>query len=219
MLKMLIATATLLALGGPAAVAATPNAATIAKQGNGHGAPACASCHGADGGGQTAAGFPRLAGLNEAYLLRQMDAFASGSRENSVMKPIMTALSADERKALAAYYSKLPIPSAAAKGSTAPANDAQGERLAVHGRWSKQVPGCVQCHGPHGVGVGAHFPPLAGQSAKYIADQMQAFKDGRRHNDPLGLMRHVASALDDHDIQAVATWFAAQPAKPEGGKP
>lgn len=202
------------------ASAAPPDAAGIASQGNGHGAPPCASCHGAQGGGQAAAGFPRLAGLNAVYLERQLDDFANGTRENAVMKPIASALSEDERKALAGYYSRLPVPArAATPASSSPADNDLGQRLALRGRWKQQVPGCVQCHGPHGIGVGANFPPLAGQPAQYIADQLQAWKHGSRSNDPLDLMKHVASVLDAKDIEAVSRWFAAQPATTQGGKP
>ncbi len=185
------------------------DAAGIAAQGNGRGAAACQSCHGDTGAGQAAAGFPRLAGLNAAYLRRQLDAFASGTRENPVMKVVATALSTDERRAMADYYSKLPVPVALA--STVPAADGVGAQLALRGRWSGQVPACEQCHGPGGVGVGENFPPLAGQSATYLAAQLKAFQQGTRHNDPLGLMRHLSKALDATDIQAVSEWFAAQP--------
>lgn len=194
-------------------LAVDTDAAILASKGNGHDVPACATCHGTDGAGQGAAGFPRLAGLNAAYLQRQLDDFANGSRENAVMKPMATELSETERQALAEYYSKLSIPVGAAKpASAAPAADSVGALLATRGRWDQQVPGCVQCHGPHGIGVGEHFPPLAGQSATYIANQLRDWKKGTRHNDPLGLMKHVASALDEKDIKAVSAWFAAQPA-------
>src|SRR5699024_5747688 len=73
-------------------------------------------------------------------------------------------------------------------------------------------PACEQCHGPGGIGVGAHFPPLAGQPAKYLAGQLKAWKQGKRHNDPLALMVHIAKKLNSADIDAVASWFAAQPA-------
>lgn len=207
-----------LAAVGSSAWAAAPDAAAIARSGNDNGAAPCATCHGADGGGQAAAGFPRLAGLNAAYLKRQLDDMASGSRESAVMKPMATALSEGERQALADYYGKMPIPPAAVPASPA-AGNALGERLALRGRWEQQVPGCVQCHGPHGVGAGEHFPPLAGQPAAYIANQLHEWKKGNRHNDPLDLMKHVASALDEDDIQAVSAWFAAQPATLAGGKP
>ncbi len=205
----------------PATGVLAAGATAIARQGNGRGAAvACASCHGADGGGQAAAGVPRLAGLNAVYLLKQLNDFANGTRENATMQPIATALSELERKAMAADYSAMPIPDSFAKPVAAiPAADNLGARLALRGRWDKQVPGCVQCHGPHGVGVGAHFPPLAGQSAPYIAAQLNDWKKGTRRNDPLELMQHVSSALDKQDIKAVSAWFAEQSLNAEGATP
>ena len=193
---------------------AAVDASTLATLGKAHGVAPCASCHGADGAGQVAAGFPRLAGLNGAYLRKQLDDFASGARENAVMRPIATALDADERKAISDYYAKLPIPAALAKPAAEnPKDDSPGALLATRGRWSQQVPGCVQCHGPGGVGVGASFPPLAAQPAPYLSAQLHAWKQGTRSNDPLQLMQHISSALSDADIAAVSAWFAAQPAR------
>ncbi|HEX7325834.1 MAG TPA: c-type cytochrome [Rhodanobacteraceae bacterium] len=211
-------------LGAGVALAQTPpDAATIARHGLGSSVPACASCHGADGGGQAAAGFPRLAGLNEAYLKRQLDDFAAGRRANPIMQPVAKALNESQRQALATYFSRLPVPVSAAPAAPASSSTASdnvlGEELATHGRWSQQVPGCEKCHGPNGMGVGENFPPLAGQPAQYIANQLQAFKSGARQDDLLGLMHHVASALTERDIQAVSAWFAAQPARPKGAKP
>lgn len=199
--------------------AAAADAAAIARQGNGQGAPACMTCHGANGAGQSATDFPRLAGLSAAYLQRQLDDFASGSRANAVMQPVAKALSEAERKALGEYYSKLPIPALATPTTPMPARDSVGALLATRGRWSQQVPACDQCHAPGGVGVGANFPPLAGQSATYIENQLKAWKQGSRHNDPLELMQHVSKALSDADITAVATWYAAQPLDRKGTTP
>lgn len=201
-------------------VASGSDAATIARQGNGHGAAPCMACHGADGGGQAAAGFPRLAGLNADYVNKQLADYASGARTNSVMGGNAKALSVDEREALAWYYSKLPIPAAAVPStSTPPAADGVGALLATRGRWAQKVPGCVQCHGPRGVGVGAHFPPLLGQPPGYIVAQLKAWQTGTRKNDPLQLMQHVAAALSDADMRAVAAWFAAQPLPAKGVAP
>lgn len=202
----------------PLAAGAT-TAQALVSQGNGRGAPPCQSCHGADGAGQAAAGFPRLAGLDPAYLRRQLDDYAKGTRANPVMQPVATALSADERDAVAAYYAGLPVAAkAAAAPAKNPANDT-GATLATHGRWSDQVPACEQCHGPGGVGVGAHFPPLAGQPAAYIEAQLKAWQQGTRRNDPLQLMQHLSRALDARDIAAVARWFAAQPLPAGSGRP
>lgn len=205
------------ALGATPAWAAAPDAAHIAAAGNGRGAPACSTCHGAAGYGQAALGYPRLAGLDAAYLLHQLDSFADGSRSNAIMDPTARALDEAERKALADYYAALPPPAAPlAPGKPV---DPLGEQLATRGLWAKEVPACAQCHGPGGVGVGPHFPPLAGQSATYLANQLHAWQQGKRKNDPLGLMQHVAAALSEADIQAVSAWFAAQPPAPKGGTP
>jgi cytochrome c553 len=193
------------------------DAAAIARQGNGRGAAPCIACHGVDGAGQEQAGNPRLAGLDTAYLEKQLDDFASGTRGSAVMQPNASALSTDERHALALYYSRLPLPPALATPATPmPPADSLGARLATRGDWDRDVPGCVQCHGPAGGGVGAHFPPLAGQPAAYLAAQLQAWQQGTRHNDPLQLMQHLSTALSAQDIQAVSAWFAAQPLRARG---
>lgn len=191
------------------------DAATMAAQGNGRGAAPCQSCHGADGGGMSAAGFPRLAGLDAGYLRKQLDDFASGSRDNPVMHPNAQALSDDERQAMATYYARMPIPTWTP--ATLPAGDT-GQALAKRGRWAQQVPACEQCHGPGGIGVGANFPPLVGQPAAYLETQLRAWKAATRHNDPLQLMQGISRALDDNDIHAVAAWFAAQ-SMPARGAP
>lgn len=193
-------------------VAHAADPATIARSGAGA-ATACASCHGARGEGQSA--FPRLAGQNAGYLARQLDDFAAGRRASPVMGPIAKALSADDRRAMATYYSGMATPTSA---QTALPASAPGGWLATRGAWSKGVPGCVQCHGPGGVGVGAAFPGIGGQSAAYITSQLKAFRDGTRRNDPQALMRAPASKLSDADIEAVAGWFAAQPAGQGGAR-
>jgi cytochrome c553 len=203
------AAAWLLAAGPQATFAA--DAATIAAQGNGKGAAPCQSCHGVDGGGQAAGGFPRLAGLDATYLRRQLDAFVEGTRDNPVMKVMASALTEAERQAMAGYYARLPVPATPASPAKAPPADSPAAQLALRGRWSRQVPACEQCHGPGGIGVGENFPPLAGQPAGYLVAQLKAFRQGTRHNDPLGLMQHLSKALDDADFQGVSDWFAAQP--------
>lgn len=206
----------LLALAWSSTAGAT-TAQTLVSRGNGRGAPPCASCHGADGGGQWPAGYPRLAGLDAGYLAKQLADYAAGTRSHAVMQPIARALSTEERQAVAAYYSGLPLPAAPAIGRS-PRNDA-GAVLATRGRWAQQLPACEQCHGPGGVGVGANFPPLAGQPAGYLEAQLRAWQQGTRRNDPLALMKRLSGALSATDIRAVAQWFAAQPAAPAPGQP
>ena len=82
-IRRLFGIAALAGIGMPPAALAV-DAAAIAHAGNGRGAAPCMACHGADGAGQAAAGNPRLAGLDAAYLQKQLDDFASGARNNGI---------------------------------------------------------------------------------------------------------------------------------------
>jgi thiosulfate dehydrogenase len=182
----------------------------IALKGNASGAPACSECHGKSGEGQPDAGIPRLAGLNPGYIQHELSSFASGTRPNSVMRPIAKALSDADRGAVATYFAGL-APPHVPEAKPAAGLVALGEKLALRGQWSKRLPACSQCHGPGGSGVGAVFPKLAGQSATYLANQLKRWKKGQRHDDPMGLMAGVAAKLDAREIAAVAAYYASLP--------
>jgi cytochrome c553 len=197
----------------------------IAANGNGRDAPACSACHGAQGEGQPDAANPRLAGLNSEYLIAQLNAFAEGGRDNEAMSPIAKALTPDERQAIAKFYAGSVTPRIKERHKADGKTIASGAALAGRGDWSKGLPGCGQCHGAAGQGVGKTFPGLAGQSAEYIMSQLKAWKDGKRTNDPLHLMTGIASKLNDDQIAAVAAYYASLPvaaaasAVPQGSKP
>jgi len=186
----------------------------IAKAGNAAGAPACVTCHGASGQGQPAAGFPRLAGLNAAYLLRQLQSFHDATRVNPIMAPVAQQLSATDRQALAEYYGGLAVTNHDGQPPADAKSLVTGEALAQRGDWNKGVPACAQCHGPQGLGVGATFPQIAGQSPAYIVTQLQAWQTGTRKNDPMGLMHGIALKLSATDIGAVAVYYGSLDAAP-----
>ena len=73
-------------------------------------ATACFACHGADGMGMPAAGFPRLAGLSAGYLSKQLADFRSGSRVSPVMQPLAKALSESEIQAVTSTLAAMPAP-------------------------------------------------------------------------------------------------------------
>ena len=168
---------------------------------------ACVTCHGADGKGMDAAGFPRIAGFPAGYLAKQIHDFRNGTRENAIMRPIVNALSDEEIKAVTTYMESLNKP-VVDEISRAKSPENSGERLALRGDWGRGIPECVACHGPGGVGVGETFPPLAGQGAKYLATQLRAWQQGTRTNDENDLMGHIARALTDDQISAVSDYFA-----------
>ena len=184
---------------------------TLSKQGNTKGATACIACHGVNGGGLSSTGFPRLSGLDPAYIEKQLQDHANEKRVNPVMAPIAKALSDDERKAVATYYAQMAMPSPAEK----PANDdaaiatiKEGKQLAVNGAWSKDILACYACHGVGAGGIGENFPELAGQNALYIEQQLNAWCNGQRKNDPNDLMKGVALRLSDAEIKSVNAYLA-----------
>jgi thiosulfate dehydrogenase len=178
------------------------------------GAVACASCHGPNGGGNEQSGFPRLAGLDAAYIESQLRAYQQGQRKNPVMAGMAAPLTDQDIKDVAAYYAALTSVSHAQPPEGVAT--AAGEQLASYGDMANRgLPGCFQCHGPGGLGVGASFPPLAGQPYSYLLAQIQAWKSGTRSGEPLGLMKAVADQLTDAEARSVAAYLAALPLKTE----
>ncbi len=175
--------------------------------------PACASCHSAEGEKISAEPSARMDGLSADYFVHQLASYADGTRKSDTMTPIANLMSEAERTAVARYYAGLPPQ----KAEAAPANLSKvtvGATLARTGDWSRGVPGCGQCHGADGSGVGSLVPRIAGQSAKYIEAQLKAWQTGTRKDDPMGLMAGIAQKLDATEITSVAAYYAAAPNVP-----
>lgn len=179
-------------------------------------AAVCAACHGTDGNSPTDE-FPSLAGQGARYIVKQLQDYKSGARENAIMQAQVMGLSEEDMQDLAAFY--------AAQTSTQRRADPElvemGERLYRGGNLESGVSACSGCHGPAGDGIeAAAFPALAGQYARYTASQLRAFRAaGRddldapayRHNDTEaeepGMMQSVAARMTDREIQAVASFI------------
>ena len=170
-------------------------------------AMACTTCHTPNGMGMAAAGFPRLAGLSANYLRKQLADFKSGTRQNPIMQPIAQALTDDESQAISQWLAQLPSPQYPQTGRAALV-DSPGAVLALRGAWDRNIPECVSCHGPSGVGVGTEFPPLAGQSAQYLSSQLNAWRQGLRKNDPNDLMGRIARAMSEDEVKAASDYFS-----------
>lgn len=191
-----------------------PAGQQIALQGNGKGATACVGCHGANGEGDAAGGFPRLAGLNGQYLVKQLQDYKQGTRQNPIMQPIATVLEDQELLDVAAYYAGM----TPAGGTPDTQGGQAGEVLALRGDWDQDIPACISCHGPGGRGVDPHFPALAGQHAGYLKAQLQAWRADTRNNDANDLMGVVAKRMSEAQIDAVVAYFAGlDPVKPDSG--
>jgi cytochrome c553 len=184
---------------------------TLVTGGNQNGAAPCSTCHGPIGGGNPDGPFPRLAGQPAAYLLKQLQNYADGTRPNDIMTPIAQALSEQERQDASAYYSSLNSPSPPA-AQLSPDLEKRGRELATVGiasvgNGALGIQACGNCHGPFGTGEPPLYPALAGQWAGYASAQLEAFKGSTRKNDIASVMREIAGKLPPEDIEALSRYY------------
>ncbi len=68
---------------------------------------ACAACHGKDGH-STAGKYPNLAGQHASYLRQVMLEYKSGDRKDIIMGPMVSTLSEQDMRDIAAYFAAQP---------------------------------------------------------------------------------------------------------------
>jgi cytochrome c553 len=167
----------------------------------------CSRCHGLDGTGRDGA-FPSLAGQRAPYLEAALRAFAGRSRLSATMSEIAARLNEGEMRDIAAFYEQLPrrVP-AASDAATGP-----GMTIATTGIPERDIPACVECHGPSGTPKNPAYPRLAGQHARYLVHQLELLKQRRRGGSPrVNLMHTIVDRLQPADIQNVARYYAFLP--------
>ena len=162
----------------------------------------CIACHGADGNSAAPVN-PKLAQQHPEYLVKQLQEYKSGKRDNAIMKGFASALS-DEDMTNIAYWL------ASQKGTPGFAQDKDsvrlGERIYRGGIPDRQIAACAACHSPNGAGLPAQYPRLSGQHAEYTATQLKAFRSGARANN--AAMTGVAAKMNDKEIAAVSDYIA-----------
>ncbi len=163
---------------------------------------ACAACHGADGNSGTPA-YPKLAQQHPQYLVKQLQEFKSGKRDNAIMKGFSAGLSEADMKNIAYWLASKPAKPGFAKEKNLVT---LGEKIYRGGVADRQIAACAGCHSPNGAGVPAQFPRLSGQQSEYVAAQLIAFRDGVRKNN--AMMTDVAAKLNDREIKALADYVA-----------
>lgn len=172
--------------------------------GAGGAANACFTCHGLKGEGDGVS-TPRLAGLDQGYLHKQMEDYASGLRPDDVMTRVARGLDPDARRAVAAWYADLPAPTPGAIASPAPS-------VWLNGDAARGIIACAACHGTEGQGAGEGQPEVAAQPAAYVLEQIRRWKAGERRNDPRGVMAAAVRPLTDAEARAIAEWLSTRPA-------
>ena len=176
----------------------------------------CVGCHGNDGNSPSPL-FPKLAGLGEKYLFKQLQDIQSKRRDIAQMTGLLDGMTPQDLRDIAAYYNSQKMQISGAKPIEVQVNSgikvdglALGERIFRAGNQKTGVPACTGCHSPRGLGnEPAGYPRLSGQYAEYIETQLKSFRSGDRTNDgDTQVMRQVAQYMSDAEIIAVANYIA-----------
>ena len=194
----------------PAAVRADNSAAATAGEAK---AAVCTACHGVNGNSVNPE-WPNLAGQGSAYIKEQLKLFRAGHRNNLVMYPLAVALTDDDIRDLAAYYSRQTPTGLEADPATVKA----GEALYRGGNRARNIPSCASCHGPRGVGMTtAGYPTLRGQHATYTIKALNDYATEQRYVDVNTgektrsrnghMMTSIAKRLTDEDKAALASYI------------
>ncbi|MDA8256837.1 MAG: c-type cytochrome [Betaproteobacteria bacterium] len=162
----------------------------------------CSTCHGPTGQSSNAE-FPKLAGQNADYLIRQMFNFKSRARKSNEMEKEMAGLSGNDIEKLANYFSLqqlIPVPRQDRALIEA------GRNFYMAGDPERGISACAVCHGPKARG-GKLLPRLAGQHARYLELQLRHFLEQSRTTDQT-LMHSIASKMTDDEILAVSYFLS-----------
>lgn len=119
---------------------------------------------------------------------------------------------------IAQYFADQRAPYPAAAAAPAESLAKRGEQLVHRGDQNADIPACAACHGERLTGVQPNTPGLIGLPRHYIMAQLGAWQVDTRHAAAPDCMSQIVTHLDGRDIEAVASWLAAQPA-PEDTRP
>lgn len=185
-------------------------------------AGACAACHGLDGNAMQQ-GAPRIAGMPERYVARQLALFKGNYRTTGLaplMQPFAMILSAQDMRDVGAHYADQQSGAGVAIDTvitdpTSPYKDMKfyqpGQNLYRVGDASRGIPACFACHGPSGSGnPGPAYPHVGGQEAGYVVRRLEEYRAGQTTQpDPhlFNQMASVAKSLTDEEIQSLASYI------------
>ena len=163
----------------------------------------CAKCHG-DAGVSDDPEDTNIAGLSASYMYKQLKDYQEGNRDDRDMLKKTRDLDDRQLADLAAWFaSQEPAPVAADRNT-----DPAILRLVYHGDPTRLLKACASCHGRDGRGGQFDHPALTGQYPEYFIYTLTEFKEEDRTNDIYSRMRHVAAALTEEEIEALAGYYA-----------
>lgn len=94
-----------------------------------------------------------------------------------------------------------PAPHTLSLTGTRPGDPAAGEAKAAT---------CMACHGPDGNSLIPMYPRLAGQSERYIAEQLALIASGHRSGGMTAVMLPFVAGLSAQDMRDIGAWYASR---------
>jgi cytochrome c553 len=170
----------------------------------------CKSCHGDQGIGGKGGKYPRIAGLPEAYVAKQLSDFKQRKRSNKPMLPIFSNWRFDQQaiEAVSVYVAQMPEadvnvlgyePSSALLASFDSREEFEQLGLELFEGT------CAQCHGDDGRGrADKDSPPLVNQYPEYIKRQIGDFANGRREHEHAAKM---FGELDEEEVESLLVYL------------
>jgi cytochrome c553 len=162
----------------------------------------CSNCHGPDGNSKRPE-IPNMAGQNPAYIVEQMDKFASGERKSLVMQTLSQGFTEQDKINIAVFYNSQKVVKVDFDPTKVQFGKMTYERL------------CVFCHSKSGKGEEG-FARIAGQKPVYVVNTLKRFRNNANNVvNVLGTkrssarMEQVTQALTDNDINNLAAYIAS----------
>ena len=162
----------------------------------------CAKCHG-DTGVSDDPEDANIAGLRDSYIFKQLKDYQDKNRDDKDMLKSTRNLDDQQMADLAVWFASQTPAAVAADRNT----DPSVLKLVFHGDPTRLLKACASCHGRDGRGGQFDHPALSGQYPEYFIYTLTEFQEDDRTNDIYSRMRHIAQALTEEEIEALAGYY------------
>ena len=171
----------------------------------------CKTCHGVQGLGGDEGKYPRIAGLPQPYLEKQLADFKNRKRLNKPMVPVFKnwRFDQDAIASVAAYVTRLPldeqaIPAYQPAPEVLEQFDNKDQMLGVG---EDIFQDCIQCHGDEATGkADKNTPPLVNQYPNYLRKQIGDFAAGRREHEN---SESMFGELEADEVEALLAYLSS----------
>lgn len=167
----------------------------------------CGDCHG-ENGISTTSHIPHLAGQRMAYVVNELKAYKAGVRDNAAMHAVVSSLTEEAMRNVAAYFS---LRGNADNDELAATAEQQSELYEVTPSVARWTYKCNRCHEGDGFSDPGRFPILTGQRKEYLARTMHAYQS--KFLRASSMMHAMTEQLTPKDIQDLSAYYANRPAK------